>query len=297
MSACIESGIEMNIKSKGAGGDRKAIMATAREAMKTANPGVSPRARGEEKTRLVLDWIYHWGWASASTIEIVGGVKRSGLAARLVKNGLLQSTKTESGGAVKGVPAYVLTLTKTGLNAALKELVEDDELLDYELDPYKIRQDQLRHYQLAQTSTAKNLADGTIKDYRTESQTTKKSFSRVKQHDVIWITSDGTKIGIEIELSPKHTRKLDEFVLSCLLSVQKKEGGPPAQVDQIFIVTDVRGIQKRYREIFKVGTKIPLWTKNKAGFVVADTDDQNRQKHFTVPSWSEGKISCILMDV
>jgi hypothetical protein len=271
-------------------------MAAAREAMKTANPGVSPRARGAEKTRLVLDWVYRWGWSSPTTIEIVGGVKRSGLAARLVKNGLLQSTKTESGGAVKGVPAHILTLTTTGLNAALKELVEDSELLDYQLDPYKIRQDQLRHYEFAMRATALNLADGTIKDYRTESQTSKKSFSKVKQHDVIWITSDGTKIGIEIELSPKHSRKLDEFVLSCLLSVQKKEGGPPAQVDEIFIVTDVRGIQRRYREIFKVGAKVPLWTKNKAGFVVAQMDDENRQKTFNVPAWSEGKISCILLD-
>ena len=271
-------------------------MAAARAAMIAANPGVSPRARGAEKTRLVLNWVYRWGWASPTTIEIVGGVKRSGLAARLVKNGLLASTKTESGGAVKGVPAHILTLTKSGLNAALKELVEDDELLDYDLDAYKIRQDQLRHYELAQKATALNLSDGTIKDYKTESQTTKKSFSKVKQHDVIWINNDGTKIGIEIELTPKHSRKLDEFVLSCLLSVQKKEGGPPSQVDQIFIVTDVPAIQRRYRQAFKVGEKVMLWTKNKAGFVIADVGDDNKQKHFTVPAWSEGQISCIVLD-
>jgi hypothetical protein len=284
----------MRIESEDAKGDRKAIMAAARAAMQAANPGVSPRARGVEKTRLVLNWVYRWGWASSSTIEIIGGVKRSGLAARLVKNGLLQSTKTESGGAVKGIPAHVLTLTKTGLNAALKELVEDDELLEYELDAYKIRQDQLRHYEFAQRSTALNLADDTIKDYRTESQTTKKSFSKVKQHDVIWITSDGTKIGIEIELSPKHSRKLDEFVLSCLLSVKPKSDGSATQVDEIFIVTDVPAIQRRYRQAFKVGERVMLWTKNKAGFVVADTDDDNKQKSFVVPAWSEGKISCHL---
>ena len=286
----------MSIEYKDAGSDRKAIMAAARAAMIAANPGVSPRARGAEKTRLVLNWVYRWGWASPTTIEIVGGVKRSGLAARLVKNGLLASTKTESGGAVKGVPAHILTLTKSGLNAALKELVEDDELLDYDLDAYKIRQDQLRHYELAQKATALNLSDGTIKDYKTESQTTKKSFSKVKQHDVIWINNDGTKIGIEIELTPKHSRKLDEFVLSCLLSVQKKEGGPPSQVDQIFIVTDVPAIQRRYRQAFKVGEKVMLWTKNKAGFVIADVGDDNKQKHFTVPAWSEGQISCIVLD-
>ena len=272
-------------------------MAAAREAMKTANPGVSPRARGAEKTRLVLDWVYRWGWASPTTIEIVGGVKRSGLAARLVKNGLLQSTKTESGGAVRGAPAHILTLTKAGLNSALKELVEDDELLDYDLDAYKIRQDQLRHYELAQKATALNLSDGTIKDYKTESQTTKKSFSKIKQHDVIWINPDETKIGVEIELTPKHSRKLDEFVLSCLLSVKPKSDGSATQVDQIFVVTDVKAIQRRYRQAFKVGERVMLWTKNKAGFVVAEMGDDNKQKSFVVPTWSEGKISCIVLDV
>jgi hypothetical protein len=69
----------MRIESEDAKGDRKAIMAAARAAMQAANPGVSPRARGVEKTRLVLNWVYRWGWASSSTIEIIGGVKRSGL--------------------------------------------------------------------------------------------------------------------------------------------------------------------------------------------------------------------------
>jgi hypothetical protein len=76
--------------------------------------GKTPLQIGAEKTQTALNWVYRWGWSSPFTVDMLGGSARRGLAARLVKNGLLRSTRTQSGGAVRGVPAQILTLTETG---------------------------------------------------------------------------------------------------------------------------------------------------------------------------------------
>lgn len=121
--------------------------------------GLSPRARGEEKVAEALDWIYRWGWASPQTIDGLSGAKRRGLSARLVRQGLLVATRTQAGGAGHGVPAQILTLSPTGQAEVERHRTE---LLPYSRDPYKIRQDQLRHYELTQRATANSLLSGSI---------------------------------------------------------------------------------------------------------------------------------------
>lgn len=134
--------------------ERKTQLAAASATMAAKFPGRSARQRGDDKQRQALDWVYRWGWASPGTIEKVGGAERSGLAARLVRRGLLEETRTACGGAHKGVPVKILTLTQDGLEEVERTR---NVLLPYEFGGGRVRQDGLRKFQLAQTVTIQAL--------------------------------------------------------------------------------------------------------------------------------------------
>jgi hypothetical protein len=238
--------------------ETKARLAAARAAM----GDVSPRARGKEKTRIALDWIYRWGWSSPSTLDVATGGKRTGLAARLTRQKLIKSTRTESGGGIKGIPIHMLTLTSIGLDE-VERLRED--LIQYELDAFKIDQTKLRHDELAQRATADGINKETIKDFKTPKELAAKSEKGVKQPDVLWINETGQRIGVEVELSAKWDRKLDQFVLSCITSMLNS-ANPVNKVDTVAIVSDSKAIIKRYKEAFTPGAKLGLWAKNERGF-------------------------------
>ncbi len=257
---------------------RTEILAQAR-----ANRGpLSPVKAGQVKAQKALQWVYRWGWSTSSILEIVGGAQRSGLAARLIRNGMLKATKTEAGPAA-GSPTAILTLTQQGQNEVEKHIENQDDLIEYQLDPYRIDQSKIRHGQLAQSATAKNLRDGGIVDYITEPMAASKSEKYVKQHDIIWICADGERIGVEVELSAKWKRKLDEFVLSCVLSIKNEV------VSRIYIATDSKAIQNRYSIAFEVGHEFGKWEKSELGF-------SKQTGKYKVPAYMEGKVTCILID-
>ena len=257
--------------------DRIEILKKAR----AAKGPLSPVETGLVKMRKALLWVYRWGWSSSKILEIVGGAQRSGLAARLVKRGFLKSTKTESGGYAGG-PAALLTLTEPGLAEVEKHIDDDADLLEYELNAYKIDQTKIRHDELAQLATARMLKDGSVVDYTTEAMAAAKSQNLVKQHDIVWTLKDGTRRGIEVELSAKWQRKLDQFVLSCLLSIKDK------RVDEVCIVTDAKAIRKRYTEAFTPGTKFGKWEKNDRGFWTLAGSH-------SVPDYAD-KVICLLLE-
>ena len=221
--------------------------------------GRSPRQAGLEKARQALDWVYRWGYSSASVLDSLSGAKRRGLSARLVKQGLLKSTRTESGGAVKGVPQAILTLTPLGLSDVERWR---ESLLPYELDAYRYRQDQLRHYMLAQMATAKGLADGRLGGFATEKELAERSAAGVKQPDVLWYLPGGNTIGVEVELSAKWGRDLDMFVLACLNAIQRDNDGVPTRFNQVAVASDSPAILKRYKAAFAPGATYGLWQKD-----------------------------------
>ena len=242
--------------------------------------GQSPRQRGQEKTRLALDWVYRWGWSTPSTIDLIGGSNRRGLAARLVRVGLLRETRSESGGAVRGVPAKILTLTEVG-QSEIERL--RDELLPYDRDPYRIRQDQLRHYQIAQSATAQSLRDGKIAGFQTEQEIAEASASGVKQPDVVWLLPGGQRIGVEIELTAKWGRDLDQFIRASLIALSQQKNQQRPRFDLIAIVTDSPAILRRYRSALEPGATFKLWQKDQRNHWQA-TGPAN------VPESARGKI-------
>lgn len=253
--------------------DRAKILEKAR----AAKGPLPPSEAGEIRKNKALLWVYRWGWTTAGVLEMLVGSQRSGLGARLTKAGFLRSTKTESGS-----PPTFLTLTTQGRQEVEKFLKTSSDLIDYQLDPYRIDQTKMKHGISAQTSTARNLQSGGIVEYVTESMAAAKSKKNIKQHDVVWISKNGEKIGVEIELSAKWARKLDEFVLSCILSIQNK------RVHRINIATDSEAIQERYEKEFEVGNKFGKWEKSASGFFT-------RTGEYRVPEYMEGKVSCIVV--
>lgn len=260
-----------------------AHLAKARESL----VGSNPRAVGARKTELALDWVYRWGWSCPSILDLVTSGTRSGLSARLVRQKLVTSTKTESGGGAKGVPTQMLTLTSLGLDQV--ERMRED-LIQYEIDPYRIDQSKLRHDFLAQKATVNSMNAKTISDFKTPYELAAKSEKGMKQPDVLWVRPDGQRMGIEVELSAKWDRKLDQFILGCVLSLRKDPNNPRInEVDSIALVSDSKAILKRYSEAFKPGSALPIWEKNERGF-------WSQQKVTQVPSSIQGKILCTFLE-
>jgi len=260
-------------------GQKHSRTTAARAVLKERLAGHSTLERGKERTLTALEWIYRWGWASSTTIEILAGTQRSGLAQRLVKSGLLVSTKTQSRRNEKFLPGSFLTLTVDG-----KHMVEVNRMepMQYEHRPERVNQNHLMHDEMAQRFTAERLTAGVISEYLSEKEMKAKSQNGIKNPDAVWLSPDGKKVSVEIELSPKWERDLDTFVLSSLVSLSCKNG--PARFDQLQIITDAPAIQKRYQKTFTPGASFRTWRKNESG---RWTPDEER----FVPSWTTERIS------
>lgn len=256
-------------------------IAKAQEAVKQMREsGLSPRERGHQRTLQALDWIYKWGWTSSTILEILTGQSVSTLTARLVKSGLLRATVTESAGGVPDIPRRFFTLTQLGLDTIMKQ---QTVLIDYDIRPERVNQEMLKHDSLAQISTANLFRTRKITNYFTESMLSEKSAKNKKQHDAVWIWQDGKKTGLEVELTKKWDRKLDQFVYSNLLSIQEKK------VDNVQIYTDSQAIVDSYKEAFTPKQKYTIWKKNDKNFYDAV---ETRE----VPEWAREKVKCFLIE-
>lgn len=261
--------------------DRTEQLIRARHIATTKLAGKSPQQRGQQKLHAALSWVYRWGWSSPTVLEQVGGAKRSGLAARLVRAGLLTATRTEAGGVLAGVPVTYLTLTAAGLQEVERLRTV---LLPYSLDPSRVKQTQLRHDHLAQQLTISRLAGGQIVDFQTERELAVMSKAGVKQPDVVWHLDDGLKMGIEVELSSKWGRDLDGFVAGCVCALV----GPMRSLNAIALFTDSPAILSRYQEAMTPGRQFGVWHKDERGHWQVN----ERRK---VPAEIEGRFTCDLL--
>lgn len=251
--------------------------------------GKTPRQVGQERTKLALRWIYDWGWSSPQVLEILANSNRNSVAARLARRGLINRTRTESGGGHRDVPAYILTLTKEGVEEVERWLTNPAHLLPYEVDPYRVNQSILRHDTIAQMATAKALRGDAIHSYRTERQLAQQSQAGVKQPDVLWLQHLDDKnrhlMAIEVELSAKWGRDLDQFIHGCVTSLT----GDSARFHKIMLISDSPAIITRYKSAMKGGSEYDLWEKDARRYwVVADTTE--------VPHNIEGRFLCKLVE-
>ena len=232
--------------------EQLAKMNAARAAVLVAG---NTRARGAQKMQQALNWVYRWGWSTPALLDILVA-SRSSLGARMCKAGLLQRTRTKSGGAVQGVPQWILTLTDFGLAETVKHFENPEELLTYNTDPLHVNQANLRHDMLAQTATARNMASGYLADFRTEAQMADKSRPNQKQPDVLWLMDNGEKTAVEIELTAKWARQLDQFILGCWNGLEAK------RFTHVLLVSDSNAILARYASAIEPGTPLNIWDRD-----------------------------------
>lgn len=237
--------------------------------------GQSPLQRGEEKRARVLDWLYRWGFSSSEILRQVAGQKAKGYAKQLTRRGLLIETKTES-----GTPVFFYTLSKSGL-----EEVERKAMMLYaypELDPYRVQQQQIRHYLIAQEATVSALTSGTISAFMTEREYNDGDETGKKRPDIVWIVSE-EKIGIEVELSAKWERRLDDFITGIMRAIKSGD------YQRFFIVSDSPAIIKRYAEAMRPGAKTRIWKKNAR-------HHWEVSKEITIPEWVIESVSFNLLE-
>ena len=228
-------------------------MSDLNRARAAALRGQTPRARGEMKVKIALDWIYNWGWSSPSIIDAISGNKGRGLSSRMVKSGLLHRVRICPDGFLIGVPTFALLLTKAGLDEAIR-LSPNESLLNYDLEPRDLAR-LAKHSYTAQKLTLSRLLSDEMFDFETELDMAAKSTSGVKQPDVVWhLRGEGHErsVAVEVELSPKWERDLDDFVSKCLKSIVPI-GGNAARFDRLLIVTDSPALKNRYERAFAAG--------------------------------------------
>lgn len=258
--------------------------------------GTSPTQRGNENRLKVVDWLYRWGYSTAPVLQKLLNKKATGHAAAMAKSGWLVQTKTRGGGH-NGTPKYFYTLSESGLQLA-ERTTQIPSLHRYpEIDPYRINQDLIRHYILAQTATIKALATGIATDYQTERMIDSGGDQLgVKRPDVVWI-KDKRRTGIEVELSAKWDRKLDQFIsgIKDALDQGTKEEPKQSLYQGFMVMTDSPAIAKRYREALT--QPIQQWRKDKlSNKWVTQKDDQKKDIKLHPPAWLAKKVVIDLIE-
>ncbi|MBU0592231.1 MAG: hypothetical protein KKH74_00690, partial [Gammaproteobacteria bacterium] len=81
----------------------------------------------------------------------------------------------------------------------------------------------------------------------------------VKRPDVVWHCRDGQVIAVEVELTSKWGRQLDEFVLRMHQSIHKYSAG-------YVVFTDSPAIHKRYASAMAEGAPVSSWIKDERGY-------------------------------
>jgi hypothetical protein len=252
------------------------------EQRKTALGDLSPTAFGALRDRKILEWVWKWGYSTKPIIQKLIQTTRHGICDRLVKRGLLRETKTESGLPVRSF----FTLTENGLAEVERHAMK---LHKYDfLEPYRVRQNMLRHDLLAQSFTLDNLLKNNIQGFETIFTARDQSQQGVKQPDVMWLMKNDEKYGIEIELTKKWDRDFDDFRIKVIGALQNK------QYDRFFLVTDSRAIKAAYEDGFKIGTKIDRWKKDQYGKWTIH--GQPLQVDAWMGSGPAGKFACYFME-
>ena len=236
--------------------------------------GETPQERSIKNRMTAVDWIYRFGFTSAQVLRLCLNKQSSNWASIAVNRGLLRSTKTES-----GVPGVIYTLAGPGLELAERH---SPKLLPYpELDPYRVNQATIRHNLLVQEMTIKAISSKKIVRVTTEKEWNSGDQRGHKRPDAIWHFANGQRTGIEMELSAKWDRKLDEFIVGIAAALNAES--PEDRLDDFAIITDSEAIAQRYRQAMQPGATLRHWRKN-------DRHHWEVESQAQVPAWLQDHV-------
>lgn len=224
--------------------------------MTTDTPGLSPTAQGLAHRITVATWVYRWGFSSDFVIQRLLQKQATGWAAHATKRKLLRATSTAS-----GVPRRLYTLATQGLELACQH---SPKLLDYkEQDPLAINQATIRHELFCQHLALSMLRGSGTKHVLSGREWSPPAEARLKCPDFVVETPEGRKVGVEVELSAKFGRRLDEFVGDTLNTLSDEAGFH--QLDGFLIVSDIPALLERYKLAFTAGNLLRTWKKDQRG--------------------------------
>ena len=239
-----------------------AALQAGRQAAKES--GKTPREMGHERTLQALRWVYLFGWSSAALLEQLVNTNRGGIGARLVRQGLLKKHLSPAGGGIKDAPLAVLTLTQWGEEYVCRYAEHVDDLHAY--SP-AVGWAQLRHDCIVQRLAIEALAasEGAL---RIESDSETRSKGRKgKIHDLVLVEDlgDGKRMRtlVEVELTQKKGRELDNFVLGCCNSMLKAENAGDEVA--LHLYSDSPTLLRHYKQRLAANAKFHTWKRNNSG--------------------------------
>lgn len=239
--------------------------------------GKTPQQIGHERALQALRWVHLFGWSTASLLEQLVSTNRGGLAAKLVKQGLLKKHLSPGGGGIKGAPLAVLTLTAAGEAYVTRYADSIDELNTYSPS---IGWAQLRHDCLVQQLAIQALAAANGPMRIISDREARSRGIAGKIHDLVLIEdADDIRIRtlIEVELTAKRGRELDTFVLGCCQSMLNAEEAGDEAV--LHVYSDSPALLRHYRQRLSANAVFHSWTRNSSGHYVKSTEWRVPERH------------------
>lgn len=227
------------------------------------------RDRRNEKNMRAQRWVYLWGWSSPGITDSYAYPHRRGVTRRLINQGLLKEEITGAGGE-KGGASSVVALTPAGRANVEAEIEDPDDLLDYQ-GLRTLKMQQLRHDLLVQRAVARWMMEGSITSFQTPTEFAERSQPGTKHPDALIINSTG-KHSIEMELTAKAPRRMDDFAWGVVRALDREE------YDSVHVLSPSNAILNAYKRRFKPGEKVKVWGKDQQGRAV-----QKDQKE--MPNW------------
>lgn len=239
--------------------------------------GKSPKELSREKRAKTLVWIHRQGFTTAEVLRLLHGNKTDQHCKKLVKEGWLKQTETE-----RGHPKHFYTLTRDGLEAvsSLSQCYADYP----EIDPYRVNQNIIRHNTIAQKATVSMISQGQVIDYQTERMINGEGDKPgIKRPDVIWVNAAGGLIAVEIELSPKYERRLDQFVQGVVDALKNNT------YSSFYILSNDPVLIDRYKTA--MSNPVQQWRKDKRSSKwITQKDSEGKDIKLTPPDWLLDRI-------
>lgn len=218
--------------------------------------GGSPNTQAEYNKYRAFLLIYKFGFSTDKLITRILNKKATGWASTQVKRGWLR--KVESAGQH---PGPIFTLTRAGISW-IEQHVKN-------LQPYpeenstKIHWPLVRHNLFCQAFLIDELKYGRLASYRAERHHGLEADRLgVKKPDMVFVDTDLMRVAIEVELSSKWDRRLDDFVLKVARDLGF-EGNP--KYHRYAIVSSSETLLDRYRKAFEAGKYLRDWHKDGQG--------------------------------
>lgn len=216
------------------------------------NAVANPMLRGLEKNAKVIGWLWRWHYTTnqvvAELLASSSSVARN-LTARLERASLLRRVECDE---LQGTSLWMLTPDGCSVAAEL-----DDYLpAHYDTRPSTIDHRKVRHEVSLQWFIARAQTQGKIHSPVPDRLLRAKAESHEKISDCLCTDTHGNQLSIEVERTEKTDRRLDLFLWGLLRQLHANE------VQQVIVVTQIRGLVERYQAVLLSPQGITRWRKD-----------------------------------